>query len=362
MELTREQAFHSIYMGLAQVMTQEQFTEFKRNFMAMSDYEFQKVLAVLEYCDEHPLEISVKDLVAFRKEMKKRNNVTDENSALHCCPVTYLGENTNRMIWDDICKSKPSDYIHMMGREDTAICELWKNSGISKDGSVPSDLFFAGTVPLLDCDITVDERDVDKENGRVCSARVVVFEDYRDRIKNAGGSLACVGAVVTVQGDQTSFVPMMVCEGVDSIMLSDYGWHNISKEQREYMSQNMSLSGVLKYAVLFLNTWYGIQIALLHPTVRTIFSHPRTEAVKKHQKSKKRKRVTRYVKKHIIRYEDIQTAMYGNHKNTLVWYVIGHWRHYTNGKKVFVQPYWKGTLRELKMNLDDRKRIVGGTL
>ena len=202
----------------------------------------------------------------------------------------------------------------------------------------------------------------DKENGRVCSARVVVFEDYRDRIKNAGGSLACVGAVVTVQGDQTSFVPMMVCEGVDSIMLSDYGWHNISKEQREYMSQNMSLSGVLKYAVLFLNTWYGIQIALLHPTVRTIFSHPRTEAVKKHQKSKKRKRVTRYVKKHIIRYEDIQTAMYGNHKNTLVWYVIGHWRHYTNGKKVFVQPYWKGTLRELKMNLDDRKRIIGGTL
>lgn len=70
MELTREQAFHSIYMGLAQLMTQEQFTEFKRNFMAMSDYEFQKVLAVLEYCDEHPLEISVKDLVAFRKEMK----------------------------------------------------------------------------------------------------------------------------------------------------------------------------------------------------------------------------------------------------------------------------------------------------
>ena len=122
MELTREQAFHSIYMGLAQLMTQEQFTEFKRNFMAMSDYEFQKVLAVLEYCDEHPLEISVKDLVAFRKEMKKRNNVTDENSALHCCPVTYLGENTNRMIWDDICKSKPSDYIHMMGREDTAVC------------------------------------------------------------------------------------------------------------------------------------------------------------------------------------------------------------------------------------------------
>ena len=26
MELTREQAFHSIYMGLAQLMTQEQFT------------------------------------------------------------------------------------------------------------------------------------------------------------------------------------------------------------------------------------------------------------------------------------------------------------------------------------------------
>lgn len=89
MELTREQAFHSIYMGLAQLMTQEQFTEFKRNFMAMSDYEFQKVLAVLEYCDEHPLEISVKDLVAFRKEMKKRNNVTDIDLILYLYIYQY---------------------------------------------------------------------------------------------------------------------------------------------------------------------------------------------------------------------------------------------------------------------------------
>ena len=45
-------------------------------------------------------------------------------------------------------------------------------------------------------------------------------------------------------------------------------------------------------------------------------------------------------------------------RHTLVWYVIGHWRNYGSGKRVFIQPYWKGALRNLKMSLDGRDREI----
>ena len=41
------------------------------------------------------------------------------------------------------------------------------------------------------------------------------------------------------------------------------------------------------------------------------------------------------------------------------WYVIGHYRHYKNGKTGWVNGYWKGALRETKKSFDEgRQRIL----
>ena len=112
--------------------------------------------------------------------------------------------------------------------------------------------------------------------------------------------------------------------------------------------------------------WYGIQLALLHPSVKEVFSNPKITKV--HERigtGKDRKRRTRYVRTHTINEGDIKAKnSLGNshiHRKTLAWWVIGHQRHYKNGKTRFINGYWKGPLREAKRNFDEgRDRIIDG--
>jgi hypothetical protein len=48
-------------------------------------------------------------------------------------------------------------------------------------------------------------------------------------------------------------------------------------------------------------------------------------------------------------------------RRSMIWYVTGHWREYKKtGKRIFIQGYWKGALRDMKstafQNLEPRER------
>lgn len=371
--LSRQQIIDELLPFLKQVITREQYEKAGAFIDGLSDYDFQQLLAEIVYKAKEAKPITPKEYSALVKQMRELNGITCENTALNNYQVSYLTDEENRILWQSICKTKPSDIVSLKGKDDDALCELWKkgcSNDLAKNGYIPSDLFFAGNIPLLDCAITVDERDKDKVNGQVCDYRVVVFEDYQERIKEANGDAADVGAVVITHGNRTMFIPMMVCEGIDTIMIGEIGWHNIPTSQRENAKRFTSQQDMATMAYAHLVTWYGIQVALLHPTVRDVFQHPRTEKIYNPdaRKNGKHKRITRYIKRHFVNAADIEAAVYGAGReftrHTLVWYVIGHWRHYADGRKVFIQPYWKGALRELKMNLDDREReiAIGGTV
>ena len=80
------------------------------------------------------------------------------------------------------------------------------------------------------------------------------------------------------------------------------------------------------------------------------------------RKGGKKRRVVRYIKKHVITAEDLEQTSFkgksGFTRHTPIWYVIGHWRHYSDGKKVFIKPYWKGEMRHLRIDLDGREREI----
>lgn len=371
--LSRQQIIDELLPFLKQVITKEQYEEAGEFINGLSDYDFKQLLAEIVYKTKDAKPITPKEYSAMVKQMREMNGITCDNTALNNYPVSYLTEEENRRLWQSICKTKPSDMISLKGKDDDALCELWKrgcSNNLVKNGYIPSDLFFAGNIPLLDCAITVDERDKDKVNGQVCDYRVVVFEDYRERLKEANGDAIEVGAVVITKNSRSMLIPMMVCEGIDTILIGEIGWHNVPAVQRENTKRHVSKQDMATMAYAHLVTWYGIQVALLHPTVRDVFQHPKTERVYNPdtRKGGKHKRITRYIKRHIVNAADIKAAVYGPGReftrHTLVWYVIGHWRHYADGRKVFIQPYWKGALRELKMNLDDREReiAIGGTV
>lgn len=371
--LTRQQIIDELLPFIKQVITQEQYDRAGEFINGLSDYEFQQLLAEIVYKAKEAKPITPKEYSALVKQMRELNGITSETTALNSYSVSYLTDEENSRLWKSICRTKPSDMVSLKGKDDDALCELWKkgcSGNFAKNGYIPSDLFFAGNIPLLDCAITVDERDKDNEKGQVCDYRVVVFEDYQERIKKADGDATEVGAVVITKNGRSMFIPMMVCEGMDTIMIGEIGWNNVSAERRENTKRYVSQQGITAMAYAHLVTWYGIQVALLHPTVKNVFKNPSTERVYNPdaKKNRKHKRVTRYIKRHIINSDDIEAALYGTGReftrHTLVWYVIGHWRCYADGRKVFIQPYWKGALRELKMNLDDREReiAIGGTV
>lgn len=111
-----------------------------------------------------------------------------------------------------------------------------------------------------------------------------------------------------------------------------------------------------KYGQILLGCWYGIQLCLLHPTIKEIFQHPTVQKeYVREGKGKDRRRVTRYIRKHYITAKDIDEALHskGNFtRKTMAWYVIGHWREYKNGRRMFIKGHWRGPLREAKKSFD----------
>lgn len=359
---SRQAITNGLLDTMKQCITIEQYDRARAFLDALTDAEFEQFKAQMFYIAGQQKQLSPKEYVKTMDEIRRLNHVTEENTAMQRYPVAYLSDEENAEMWRDICRTKPSDHISLKTKDDEALCELWKKGCSLEKGRIPSDLFFAGKVALHDCKIIVDE--TDQPGGLICEYRVTVFPDYQDRIREAEGLPAYVAAIVLEQGGRSTFIPIMVTEGVDYIGIGACSHHNVPAAQLEESKKHATMQDIGNMTYAYMATWYGIQIALLHPTVQEVFRHPRMEktASTEPRKGGKHKRVTRYVKKHVINADEIRKAAGGSGqeytRHTLVWYVIGHWRHYASGKKVFIQPYWKGAMRHLKMDLEGREREI----
>lgn len=358
----REKMTSFILDAWANVTTKEQYRKLEKMLQNMSDEEFFK-FASLNAVKAG----SLKDFLLHQKKLMGK--LSNGETAWSEREPVFLTEKANEILSERIRHSNPSDNIVLTVEQDEMLIDLWENTAekTKRGVSIPSDLFFAKTVPLLDCNITVDEREI---GGVLCEYRVVVFKDYEEIVKNATeNDVSNVGALILFARTDSGYcgktvLPFYIVRGVDSLISGNVGWIGIPEELRNLMKKNLNMQTISQMFVSAMETWYGIQIALLHPQVREIFSHPTVEKTddKKMVSKKKRKKVVRYVKKHVVKTQELETKIYGGEKkhklHALVWYVIGHWRTYESGKKVFVRPYWKGKLRELKMNLEDREREI----
>lgn len=118
-----------------------------------------------------------------------------------------------------------------------------------------------------------------------------------------------------------------------------------------------------------LKIWYSTQICLLHPVVKEVFTKGKNKTIVQPQKpvkkgKKKKPTKIKYVKIHTLKSDDFDeffnkpdnTTDRNYNRTALIWYVTGHWRTYKNtGKRVFIEGYWKGALRDTK-KVEPRKR------
>jgi len=287
-----------------------------------------------------------------------------------------LTEEENASFFRHLGSTSPTDHITLTRDGDLKILSLWSGkkivdiqNGVMGVG-IPSDIFFAGTIPLLDCIITVDEQNYFDGYGTLTQCQISIFQDYQERIFLAQESDdICVGVLVPEFFNVESIgiiIPIKIQKGINYMFGNSVGWQKGCKEILEdfisYPHDNNS-----KYIAMmgaeWISTWYGIQIALLHPTVKEIFNKPQrtTYNIKEAKVKHKSKRKVRYIKRHVLDAARLEKLIHGEGKinrRALIWPVIGHWRTLKSGKKIFIQPYWKGELKEMKKAAEERERII----
>ena len=359
---------------LTKVLTKEQHERACKYLRDLSEQDLMMFFAELRERSKPYDNLTEKEkllnLRQIHEEMKKNN---EEPAWIHL-DTKFLSEDKNQYFLSIINDSHVQDIIHLTNKEDHFLIDLWEgkqNWDLDFKGgetrgkiNIPSDLFFAKTIPLKDCLIEIDERN-DFPNGKICRARVICFPYFEEIV-----DLACkersekyndVGIIVMYLEDNPMlFCVFGICEGVDVLIFRT----EIGVFPGVTIKNNNVTQGLFDGVVSFLETWYGIQIALLHPDVKAVFRNPQRVKELKNANSKKKnekRRKVKYVRKHILELSELEKSAHTNEaskykRRCLVWYVIGHWRKYKSGKKVFIKPFWKGVLRNVKSASDVEPR------
>lgn len=263
--------------------------------------------------------------------------------------------------------TQPTDIVKFRGSSEKTIRELWIGEG-KVTQCVPSDIFFNGTIPILD--LKIDSHSVSSE------CRIKIAPNYRELIQMAISQKAQFVKVglLTLAGIMGQYEPCTIFQigirpGENEVYFSSevcascfVDEKDTSNDYIKMLTSKVNEMDIFDDAMNVLCTWYGIQIALLNPTIKEVFKtsvepieHNNQSSNKKHKKQP-----IKYIKKHIINGDDINALLHrhnGNYeRHTLAWYVTGHWRNYKTGKQSFIQPYWKGPLRGTRRDVEPRER------
>lgn len=283
--------------------------------------------------------------------------------------MVYLNQSVNKQMWSMIKQNPCCDHIQISESE----CDqLEKLFNLKFEGTVPCDLIVTHTVPLKNMKITLSTN-----SGSVLTFCIHIFGCCdADTLKE--NKSFTVGAL---RFSDNEFVLIDVEYGKNIIFQGFSGFKydsnkeylNAIKHHMEFRKKNCSddkdyTSMVGNLMGCAMEAFYVIQIALLHPITKQLFKNPSLFPDKDAGKkgSKKKKRITKYIKKYYIdplELESIVNHSTGSKKtySCLAWYVCGHWRTYQNGTKVFIQPYWKGVMRNEKEFVEniERTRKIG---
>lgn len=218
---------------------------------------------------------------------------------------------------------------------------------------VPNDLWFANTLPLPDMTFYVDNTKVDihiKEKSQS------TFNAHYDIFYMIGWLKICD---IYNKDRVYDFYGLFIHPGskIIDVFQSSHEYH---KNLNDFYNENRDAFGIA-----LLEVWYAIQILLLHP--RSVEVKRKATKQRLHGKEKiissNSSRKVKYIRHYTITKDDVNYILDGDTEHTynrkcLSWYVIGHWRKYKSGKKIFINGYWKGALRETKRSYDERNRTV----
>lgn len=228
---------------------------------------------------------------------------------------------------------------------------------------IRGDIIVAGTIPSPDIEMVLDFPNMKDVSGRII---ILPKEDILEMMKTPSFSDETPIPVGFLEINIHHLVKVTVMIRMLDNLIFD--WVPIIKVPQRI--KNMSNEGLLRESLeevckirdTFFLCWYGIQIALLNPVLVERF-HRETVPYEDNKKcTNKKKSPKRYVKK--ITIDDISDLTFAKEKGhhqikEPFWWVTGHWRNQKTKdghKRIFIQGYWKGILREVAESKEPRER------
>lgn len=260
---------------------------------------------------------------------------------LHSIKTYYEPKLDNNAIAAELNRSIPSATIRLTLDDIKRLEQLVTLPANSKTGwyYVPSDIIEGNIVPIRSLQIQLDRRP-SIEGITLYN----VFAIDRDMYGDSAGIAICIPNV------QDMIFDCHIISVEDGHLCFPY-YEELGKEQADEFCN-------ILYTIC--SFWYYVQIALLHPTIKEVFRHSGIMSDKDREESKDyKKRPLFYQKVKTINMREFDEAVkHSINRKALIWYVIGHWRTYKDGRRIFIQPYWKGALRETKTVETPRERII----
>lgn len=337
--------------------------------------------------------------------------------------TSLINETIYNMVAESLDKTSPTDSVMTSVMSLSSLGSYWRERDTTISNGVPSDLILEGTVPIMDMQFVAPGAQPhgdailqllpDKNaSDLLITGRIVLFEDcmcnvpiVKERmLANAQQKLEDLRIFVlglvemgTSSKDtkedpfKIGFLLYLSDKTPDHLVLdSSFVIPNVPYRDAKRQEFLLSMVGneIFVVASIFLQAWYGAQLALLHPITKTIFSKGTFSRANKKDRLKKgptRKKVAKYIRVHRI--EDInmeefvkeeankilksKTSTQGSAdkrvytRKKLLWRVIGHYKT-VNGKRVWVRPYWAGPLKDFVRKDDivtqDREILVNDDL
>lgn len=248
-----------------------------------------------------------------------------------------------------------NDHIHLTEDGKDCFIDIQQQFAIKHDNgmqSVSNDLIVSSTVPLRQVVVHAPGDEVPFE--------VVIYDTPIPCGTSNGFDVECVGRLTKMWSGGSIGISLLTRKGDNAINISYADFYfdgrKLDKDRVERIAKKLELSEDVLYSLV---VWYGIQVALLNPYVKNVF---RTETIRKtgfNPNGKKRKSIVKYIRHHYLNPGALSPKMETGQllRKTMAWYVCGHWRHYQGGKTIFIQPYWKGPLRETKV-CEPRERVI----
>ena len=275
-------------------------------------------------------------------------------------------------------KSPPSDRIEITDEKiHDSLISIWNKSYDS--AFMPADLFHAGTIPLQD--IIIHE----KYRGDVLSLegdrhekdidiqiRVHIFPDFKERMER-NPKAAVVGLVIHYSdmlkeslGRTFVIYSAMIVDNIhDNVFLYGFGTERNTQceaAMRFYIDRvKEDLMGFMMNLKIISMCWYGIQLSLLNPKLKVLVQKAKETSkgtIPMEYRSPHGGHKISYVRNIVLGKDFAETVKSSHIFRQRIWWVIGHWRQYKNGKRIFINGYWKGVDRKKKASIKTRDRDV----